>query len=87
MPCENWSEKALDECNRLLFGNDVLKVLYDIKEQRRNHVFGDLVAESLPKKRASVSIVNIGEALVAIDEALEVDFQKGLHIFTDFLNI
>lgn len=82
-PCENWSQLAIDTFSKLLNGSeDVIKVVYDIKEKRNNYFFGDLSVEAIPKP-ASISTVDLGRALISINEAVRVDFNKGLHLLFD----
>lgn len=77
-PCEDWPQSATVECKRFINRDDVLKVLYNIKEKRGNYFFGDLSIESLPKMSTSICIVDLGGALVSIDKAIRAEFQKGL---------
>lgn len=88
-PCENWSQSAIDQCNRLINGDDeatVLKMLFNIREKRKNHFFGDLCIEVLPKNRTTISTTDFGNALVSISHAIRVEFHKGLHISFVFLD-
>lgn len=79
--CENWSERAINQIKHFLNKDDVLRVLFDIKNNRKNYYFGDVSIEALPKQRQSVVSTDFGNALIAIDEAVHVDFRKGLNIY------
>ncbi|XP_055313290.1 uncharacterized protein LOC129574820 [Sitodiplosis mosellana] len=75
-PCEDWSQQAIDQCSkRFISSEDVLKVLYNIKEKRGNYFFGDLSIQAMPRP-PSISVVDFGEALISINEAIRIDFQK-----------
>lgn len=58
--------------------------MYDIKEKRNNYFFGDLSVEAITKTSA-ISIVDFGKALTSINEAIRIDFNKGLYLLNDRL--
>lgn len=81
--CENWSQLAIDTFLKLFnCSEDVIKVVYDIKEKRNNYFFGDLSVEAIPKSSA-ISIVDLGKALISINEAVRVEFNKGWYLLID----
>lgn len=78
-PCENWSQKAINQCKQFINDKDILKVQYDIKEERNNYFFGNISIQAL--KTGAISIADFGIALVSINEAVQTEFQKGTRQF------
>lgn len=79
--CSDWSAKALAQCNDLINNNSILKICFDIDEQRDNHHFGQLFIETFDKRRNSLHKIDFGQVLIEIDEGIEVnpvEFRKGI---------
>ncbi|XP_031616719.1 uncharacterized protein LOC116336748 [Contarinia nasturtii] len=77
--CQNWSQKAINQCKMIINNKNVFEIKYDIKVERDNYFFGNLsVTTLLTDNDGSKEMYDsdFKEALISITEAISVDFEK-----------
>lgn len=73
-PTDRWSDKAINQCRELILSENVMSIHFDIKEERNHCNFGTIFLKTLNKKTNKSHNVYISDALLALDEAVVVDF-------------
>lgn len=79
-PCENWSPKSIQHCIHVLNHKNVRKLNFEIKEERDDYFFGNLVWEVYDKKTKQVRQSNICDLLRNMREAVNVNFIEGMKL-------
>lgn len=80
-PSSSWSQKAIDQCRNLFAHENLVRICYDIKEQRQDYFFGDIYIQAFARSSKKICSIDIGNALVSIKQAIEIDFRKGIFFF------